>query len=465
MILMSYKENRLAVNEVEINIKRIIEECIRNIKWVIISAVLFAILLSMGKYAIELDSYNKGLSGDQSTELTSMDLLVVDTYGVLENRVKQLEEYQACSYLYQLDFSDIYQGKIQLYIEADSEIKADIAGAIVDYINSTTIGNSLHMKDSKLDARYAYELVSAEIASFDEHVNRALIDVTIYAGNETECKLFMGYIIDILSVYSKNLQESIGSHNLNVISESYINGYVESIYVQQKTILNDKQIAITEFESFNNALTETQKVAIYEKFFANGEEFTSSEILPKPSISVKFMILGAAIGGILMIAIVIIRVLFGGRIQTDKEINKRVELNHIGTVKAIPLTKSDKLVNLLMSRDKNVDSTTQIERLAIHIQQICAVDQIESIKIIGTTEWLKLDVVQALQQVLREAGVQSQIVGNILDNSDNLSKLDNGSKVIIAEKINESKVADLYEEYKLCANINVKVLGYFAVNP
>ena len=58
---MNFEKNKLSVDEIEINVKNIISRCVKNIKLIIICALIAAILLPGLKYISDMNDYGMSM--------------------------------------------------------------------------------------------------------------------------------------------------------------------------------------------------------------------------------------------------------------------------------------------------------------------------------------------------------------------------------------------------------------------
>ena len=137
---MNFEKNKLSVDEIEINVKNIISRCVKNIKLIIICALIAAILLPGLKYISDMNDYGMSMKApigsDVDIELTEDDMNAIDEYLLLLSKKEELEDYRKNSLLMQLDVRNVYQAKIQLYVDANEKDGENIAQAIVNYVKS-----------------------------------------------------------------------------------------------------------------------------------------------------------------------------------------------------------------------------------------------------------------------------------------------------------------------------------------
>ena len=55
---MSLEQMRLKPEEIEINIPRLLKACLKNVKWILIIAMIVAIILSSYKFIKDKEEYN-----------------------------------------------------------------------------------------------------------------------------------------------------------------------------------------------------------------------------------------------------------------------------------------------------------------------------------------------------------------------------------------------------------------------
>lgn len=437
---MNYEQERLAYDEIEISVSHLIKSCIKQIKWIVIIAVAFAIAIPRLIYVKDVKAYDASIQSIESINLTGAQTKNVDKYFYLEKNLQNFEDYVENSPIMNIDFANVYQGELQYHIKADSNLKADIATVIANYFVGQAFIEEFCEEIEGLDATYAKELFEPEIID----VNNGIVSIQVIAASEEECSTYIACIKELFLAKSEELKQSIGTHEVDLIQENISSGYSYRVYETQNIARNNLQNTEKLLSSHISNLSEIEKVAIIE--VDNTNTSLTVEVVKEPTFSIVFVIVGLLLGMIVGIIIVVLGTLFKSRLQTEKELAKRFDIAHIGTV-----------VDNVNKKAETLAITTSTMRKFVESKNI------GQIAMISTNDSINRDSMKALYTMLEADAIHCSMLQNILKEKDAIDKLSNDTPVVLLETIGKTKVKEVYEEVSLCKNLGIEVVGYICI--
>lgn len=450
---MNVRYQQLEMDEIEINVKSILKQCRKKSRIIVITILLFTILVPSVLYCKDILVYKNAMSENEiimveegafsDENLTEKEKRDIEEYYLLESRYKQLAIYEEKSPILKLDYRNVYQGELQYYIDADISIKADIARVIYNYTFTQTFFDQYASKTKGLESIYAYEIVNRTISDGDNGVLR----VCVFAENEELCKEYIKAIDETIKEYSTLLQDTMEKHTLKVVQENISVGVVSDILETQKSFYNHYREAETQLNSFESSLSDTQKAIIR----MSGEDKVAEIKTNKPTFNVVYIILGIILGAVVGVAVVAISVMFGGKLQTEKELQKRLNVSHFGTITIGKKLNKD---------DDNQMDNEKLELICAKIKALMKKENDSYISLIGTTQKIYSDYIESICSILEKDNIKCEIIGNIVDEKDTLDRINVENKFILVESIGESIVEKIYVESQICKDMNMDVLGY-----
>ena len=435
---MDFERKKLNVDEIEINVANIVSRCISKIKIIIVCAIICAVSLPGLKYVLDIRTYQDSLVSDNNAttvELTEEELSKIIEYKLLYAKKMELDKYMENSLMMQLDPSNVYQAKLQFFVNAEDGLDENIAHAITNYAKSGVL--EIKTQTNKAEHIYLDEM----IASLHEEEN-GIIFVRVWGRSEQDCKSNVEVFVKFVKEYSNSLQESMGTHSVTLVEEEYFCMYNEEVYIAQKSINNDYNAVSYDYKKAKENLSDKQKqyLLLMDDTFENefGETFEGN-MESKPSISILFILVGAVCGAAAGMVLIIGIMLFGGKIQSEEEVERRLQIMNLGLIKK---------------------SKARQEFLYNRIETLIKNKEINEVGFVSTSDCMKNEEFIKVLNYLSENGIKCNVVGNILNDVEALRVLNNSTSIIFVETIGKTKIKDLYSEASVCTEVNADVVGY-----
>lgn len=430
---MNFEMKKLGVDEVEIDIKSLIKRCIENWKIVLAMGLICAILLPLAMYVKALSSaqIQDGNTQVEQVELSIEDQAVVDEYLILEDKKYELEQFMENSALMDMDFANVYKTRMQFYFGNNDAKKFDIANSVRNYILNGVIEYAINDSLSNGEKRVSSELISVAILE-----GSGILNVEVLAKDEAQCEKYIEILTSLVKEYSDTLQNSIGSHSFEIIESRGKFVSVQNVYDKQREYLQSYKGVLTYMSTLESSFNTTQREYLSALNGIQNDESAVVDVVA-PKIEIKYTIVGLGIGVVLAIGIIVLFALFGGRVQSEYEIQKRLQIAYLGLV-----------------------GYKQDEMVIAKINAMLSKQDINNIKFISSSSYVNQDKISAVIEGLKNNKISCVGVENLLTENKTVESLSQESNVIIVESIGKTKISELYQEALFCKEMNANIVGY-----
>lgn len=453
--------------EIYISVKDLIKECIRKIWIIIVAMVVFGILLAGFRYVKDKKNI-ANTTVAESTEKVDVEKIVDDlesddynqvmTYVDLTNYRDQNRLYTADAKLMKINPYKVDTVLLQYYVNAEDEnTRKDMAAAYLSYISGGSLAADVvennDLEDSSSDIQ---ELIQCDAtglttgtAFYTENTNT--INMYIYGVDEQDAKDIASYVKESMDAYSQKLS-AVAPHTLTLFEEQY------SVTCATKlvSLKNDR---------FGNLITYNDRTTSYEGLLSDKQKESAQKIVsaqkendeledndetgktakkdetPKASISKKYLVVGAFLGLVLAVVIIVLRYMFDPTIKTSKDLQMFYGTNFIGDVEHADgaLLAASKIINMCSNR------------------------QIKKVLIAGKMATENEAAIKEVVDAVEKKGIVADIIGDILTDADAVQTLEAKSNVVLVEAVRKSKYEDFNQEKALCESLDAQLLGYIAI--
>lgn len=453
--------------EIYISVKDLIKECIRKIWIIIVAMVVFGILLAGFRYAKDKKNI-ANTTVAESTEKVDVEKIVDDlerddynqvmTYVDITNYRDQNRVYTADAKLMKINPYKVDTVLLQYYVNAEDEnTRKDMAAAYLSYISGGSLAADVvennDLEDSSSDIQELIQCDATGLTTgtsfYTENTNT--INMYVYGVDEQDAKDIASYVKESMDAYSQKLS-AVAPHTLTLFEEQY------SVTCATKlvSLKNDR---------FGNLITYNDRTTSYEGLLSDKQKESAQKIIaaqkendeledsdetgktakkdetPKASISKKYLVVGAFLGLVLAVVIIVLRYMFDPTIKTSKDLQMFYGTNFIGDVAQADgaLLAASKIINMCSNR--------QIKKVLI------------AGKMASENEAAIKEVVDAVEK----KGIVADIIGDILTDADAVQTLEAKSNVVLVEAVRKSKYEDFNQEKALCESLDAQLLGYIAI--
>ena len=185
-----------------------------------------------------------------------------------------------------------------------------------------------------------------------------------------------------------------------------------------------------------------------------------------PSDPKKMALIGGAAGLVAGIAILLLIMLFAGRLQKAEELSDLFNLSLVGTLLGegfqLPF---EKLVKFFRTRRYGVFNVEKrIKHTALKIKAMCDDKNLKEIVISGTAASKRnKGLLEKLSKELNESGIKVSAIGNILTNSAAFDQAIKTKAVIFAEKEISSAYKNIEREILQVSGCDITLLGAICI--
>lgn len=430
---MNYGQEYLAKDELELSVASLLRACFKNIKWILLGAILFAILVPVFMYIRTSDS-----NVQTEIQLSKTEQSVVDNYVVLHEKLAQSEIYKEKSPLMNLDFNHVYQIIDQYYVQADETIQKNITAGIVAYINSKECLDEFCQKAGLETIYYTQEYFVATI----EEESDGVITIKVRTSVEEDSLRCMAILKELLMKKHESLIEVIGIHNLVLLQESMETGYCMDVYEAQNIFYEEVTEIKKSMTTLKNSMSDVQKLAVMQQ--CDAELILIDAHGTSMGTWIKYVCLGLALGVVLSTMFIVLCDLFNGKLQSEKELAKRLQITHLGTVRTDVVQE-------------------EIAMTSIRIMKLLEAEGKKEVDFISTEDGLSQEKILNLCSILEENHIHTNVLGDIIVEKHALEQLSSTKPVILVETIGKSMVSKIYQEAELCRDMKVVVMGYITI--
>ncbi len=183
---------------------------------------------------------------------------------------------------------------------------------------------------------------------------------------------------------------------------------------------------------------------------------------PKPRNPKVMAVIGALAGLVLGIGIIVLIMIFAGRLQKAEDLSEVFSLGLVGTLLSNGFTLPfEKLVKYLSTRRYGAFSVEKrIKLTATKLKLMCENKGLKSIVLSGTASGSKnAKLISRLCSELESMGLKTAASGDILQSPEVLQKAAETGNIIFVEKEISSSYADIERELLMAGDCGIDILG------
>lgn len=481
------------MKELEVNLVDVILKLL--LKWRTILVSIFIVGAVGAIFGAIGSSQTKGPSQSESTvvtvdslkeELTEEEqegvLLVVENYQNLEEMLEVKEEHNSHSIMSQIDYNNAPSIRMTYHIATNKQaiypvmsIKNDTNNVIELYVkkvlNSDTYNYISKEMGWDIDTRCVHELISLERGT-DE-----LFTIVIVARNEGECAEMASIIKSKINEAIPLVNDVYAEYDITLVDEIYNETYNENILTYKKekkdelsaiknemlnikTMLNEKQLKY--YDALINGIPETDTAL---KDIEQKESNTNT----RSAVNIKYIVLGSVFGAVLSLVYVLAQYLFSSTLRNDKDILALTNRQIFGNVyeeneKKKILSVVDKFIYRLFGVSDIGEKSNAKEMILSNIRISMKKKNLKKVYLISSCNDKNVEnVLNGLAQKIQNESYEAIVAIDILRNVEKLEEILMAECVVIVEKENTSKYADIKKLVEVCEMHQVTVLGNVVV--
>ncbi len=306
---------------------------------------------------------------------------------------------------------------------------------------------------------------------------------TLYHDDIDELKASLKNIDAAMQSLHKDIVAKTGlQHTLVLVDANVYTKSDTNIATQQNTNKQWIYDYTNRLNNFKNIFNQAQNVIMYNYYESyinkidggtgyitvkdKAKPKQDDEAAHKPKNPKIMALAGAAVGFLIGLVVILLIMVFGGRLQKAEELDNLFNLKVAGTILTntfeLPFEKAVKYFRTrkygAFNTDKNVKLTV------MKLKAMCEAENIKDIVLSGTAATkTNRSVMESLKDELEKIGVGVAAYGNILSSPQAFEILMKTKAVIFVERENKSAYKNIEREKMMVGGCDVKVLGAICI--
>ena len=477
--------------EITISFKDIFFRVLLKWRWIIISAILFAVLANCYGIYKDYRSNSKIVASDKKSDqllaqvesakkpLSEKEIVdainAVQTYKKYDTIYKRLEEHVDNSILSHIDYTHTPTGELQFFVDEHYEVEypviekqkygEDIAIAYAEILNNENTYEELE-ELLGVDSIYIRELIT--VTTLGNY-----IDIIITGENKEQCGIIQDYYLNKVSEVKKQLNGLFPAFDLNVVADDFYYAFNEDVYTKQWKKNSDLNSYRTSCLNIQSGMSSEQKTLFdaelnYRNAIESENSVSDAEVEHTESnisfIHKKLILAGFIGGAFLVCLIVVVNYLLTPVIRVKENVSLDLNQNVLGTLwmelnkKKFLKFVDEWIIRAFNNKERLFSYANRIEMICASIRIGMEKEELKKVYITGASEKNK-SVVADIEASLKEfCSVESGT--SVLYDPESLKKMSASDSVIFVENIGDSKTEEVIKELELAEQSKVSVLGF-----
>ena len=354
-----------------------------------------------------------------------------------------------------------------------------------DLINSTSMYQWIEEKTG-IAANVVGELVYTEAGRNDRAVvnnarncvaanpMKSNVKIIVRDAQEPDCDQLAEAVKEYMTEQQKTLEQRLGTHQLILLSDTGATVADANLRNLQRNSVNDLATLATAVGKAKTDLTAEQQQYYdlltweeSETVEAEQSDVTGEQPAVSPSISKKYVLLGAVLFAFVYAGILFLIYIFNSKIRVSDELQTLYNIPQIGVVVRDSGKQFvfDKWIDDLRHYGKRKFNAEQSMELAFAAVKIAAAkNRLNSICLMGCN----LDagagkVCETLKTALEKEQLNVTVLDNVLYNAEAMEKVDAMTGVVLVEKAGSTLYNEIAGELELLKRQEIAVLGGIVV--
>ena len=467
---------------VEIYLKDLIFVAIKKIGIMFLVGAVFAGILFCYKYISGINDANAlDISNrlDDETDLQYSERVInvnragdyIKSIDALNNQIDNQREYVACSILMQIDPENEAVTTAQLVVTIEDDFSSGIDAALVSsYSQDLQSGEYLAGLADELGTNQGYlkELISVSFYSASSSLivvnsdvstgGAGTITITVIGPTTDYTDKIMDSILEEVDCKYNELNESLVAHSIVVAGRQNYYMVDRNTRDLQYSAVNQFETIQKQIDSYDKSLDElSSKIGVDDKdaiyaYFSN-ESYDDNQSTYSLTASVKYALIGFAIGAFLVLVWVFIDYVFGKKFANQSKFFGRfIWVKKIGVLKPTKKrSRFEAFIDKKTGDDNDLSEEKAKKILAANINNLTR--GMNKVLFTGTAE------ISRIKELVSELGINAVIVGSIYEDPTCLESISEYDGIIVVEQRDYSDCKAVADELEFITNTNAKLLG------
>lgn len=430
----------------------IIAEVMRKWYVLVICVVVMAIVVPNVKYLndkrlaknnIQLLEQEK--DDEENNNIDNKKNNYPDEYYKLQNQIDEWKAYLKRSAFMKLDPYNMVAVRLTYEID-DCNVALP---AYMAYVSRRTMAIELGEKLDNYSAEDIQDLVSCETLGTNE--NSKILLINIYALDENEANVLSSAIKVALNGYGE--KKSLITPQL--VDENIYKGLFTGVYDTQVALENRISTLISKRDSYipNNSDTKSETTTS-----SVTDKIDEENLITEAHFNNLYIIIGAFLGVILDIIIIVILICVSDKIRNDEAIKDILGLDFFGRVKNKNKSKWKIFIDKLFYTNY---ANSNILISVLRIAKVCENKEIKTIYLTGHIT--NIMVIESLEKKLKEKGIEVLWTDSLCGEAENLAKVLDVGNILFIEELEKASFRDIVQDITVANEQNISILGYVTV--
>ncbi len=463
--------------EQEIDLKWLLYRVLRSWRGICLWAIIIGLVIGIGSIGIHfikcldpeyLPEQKRNFEREHASWVATGENLLAELSNLEDTRANQME-YNEKSVLMQINPLREYNASFEVYVYYDYQIDPNLTYQNIDLSDRILKAYATYMTNGEmyqyiinnlsydLELRYLKEIIGVSI-----DYNNNMISVNARQQDAGMCQEILTLAEQGMLSRFDAISKTIGKHEVTTTNSSAYEAVNLSLDSTQKA-------NIQYISNLDIALQETNEAYLEWKLEPEPEaEYTLIELIKN---AIKLLIISGVIAGITLGVIVAISILMSGKLLNPEDIKNRFGLYVIGQLPTEYVKKSFVVISRWVSDFGGITIKQEdYNRLARMIgsslkSDLHSSEESREWKKIAFTGTVKEEEIKKLLERL-DIGASYKLIcaSDILTNAESIEKVANADCVVLVEKQEQTKIADIAKELEALQVWNKKVLGVIVLN-
>ncbi len=463
--------------EQEIDLKWLLYRILRSWRGICIWAIIIGIVIGLGSIGIHflncldpeyLSEQEQNFNREHASWVATGENLEASLSNLEDTRANQVE-YNEKSVLMQIDPLREHNASFEVYVYYDYQIDPNLTYQNIDLSDRILKAYATYMTNGEmyqyiinnlsyeLELRYLKEILGVSV----DYTNN-MISVSARQQDANMCQEILDLAKEGMLSRFDTISQTIGEHEVTTTNSSAYEAVNLGLDSTQKA--NIQAIA-----NLDIALQETNEAYLEWKEEPEPQaEYLLIEVIKN---AIKLLVIGGIIAGVVLCVFVAFGALMSGKLLNPEDVKTRFGLRVIGQLPTERVNKPFAFVSRWFSAFGGITVVPEdYNRLAKMIGSSLKSDLASKEE---SNQWKKIAFTgtvneEEMKKVLESFGMDSsyQLVcaPDVLTNAESIEKVVNADCVVLVEKQEETKVADMEKELEALKAWNKTVLGVIVLN-
>ncbi len=417
-------------------------------------AILFGALsyYKSGKIETEV-TIQKDLEGFKDDEVENAQR-VAD----LDDSLKDIEDYYYFSPVMTMLASEVPKVTLTYYFEAendstDGKLAQNIKKMYATYVNSDDISAEIVKREKKDDISMADISSLIDVTTTTQYEDTSsVLTINVRGINKNMAKEIAKIIVDDFEQYAISVSDSVAQHKAVLVGESYSCGFDQHIADSQNSVRNVYTNAKTKVDESLEQLSDNEKRA-YDIIKSEKKSTADEKIIPKKSISKKYVVVGAFLGIVIIGGIYCFIYMFGKKIRCSADV---ANLTQSETLACISDNKKESIFSG-MRRDKALNM--DIDKIASEISIMCKQQRIEKLCVVSTCNLEMNELVKKFENYLKKEEIKISVISDVCNKFDNIEEIVTCGNIIYWEVKDKSEFSSIKSIASIGRRQKLNVIG------